>query len=292
MWKLSIVLFLLTTHSISQTKQELIDSIIKVNIVESDCIGYGCMPSKQYNNFQTLKSLLSEQELNTLSKHENPTLRTYALNELVQSGKGDLVQLLAQELRKNERVRTFEGCLMDFDPISSILYHEYWNKIRIEARNKARDGLYEEEQAMKRALETDVMMERLDSVVIHNRHVAYWLLYRRVFKNRKHKESYLSRIEDLAFKQNNSYAFEYLRKNYSSRYDERMEKYFTIDFPRARFKTESEIIYLNSLIETLLESERKDYRDIVIAKLKQDDSWRKHSGWIKNTLKNYGINEL
>jgi len=55
MKKLLVIIFsLIITSCFSQTKEQLIDSIIKVNRVESDCVGIGCMVSPQYIRFQEL----------------------------------------------------------------------------------------------------------------------------------------------------------------------------------------------------------------------------------------------
>ena len=193
------------------------------------------------------------------------------------------------ELQKNEMVETFEGCIMDVEPISSIIYHEYWNKIRIEAFQKVNGNNYEQDLAMKKTLATDLIMEKLDSIIIYSNKEIYWLLYNRTFENRKHKDSYLPRIEELAFVKNNSYAFEYLAKFYNSEYSEKLDNYLTTDFPKAKFQTENEVFYLHSFIETLLESKNEEFKIIAINKLRTDQVWKKHKGWFNTTLKKHGI---
>ncbi|WP_299782912.1 hypothetical protein [uncultured Formosa sp.] len=284
---LTIILSLTISLGFSQTKEQLIESIIKVNRVDSDCVGMGCSESEQYKNFQKLKSQISDKELTELSKHENPTIRTYASIELIQSNKGNVPELLSAELKKNEMVETFEGCLMGIDPVSSIIYHEYWNKIRIEASNKGNN--YERELAMKKKLESDFVMEKLDSIIIYSNKEVYWLLYSRTFENRKHKDNYLSRIEELAFNNNNSYAFEYLKKYYPSEYSKKLENYLTVDFLKAKFQTKNDLYYLHSFIELLLESKNANYKKIAIDKLTNDDFWKQESGWFSTTLKKHGI---
>ncbi len=257
--------------------------------MESDCVGYGCMVSPQYKRFEKLKSKISDKELIKLSKHENPTIRTYASIELIQSEKGNVPELLLTELQKNEMVETFEGCLMGTDPVSSMIYHEYWNKIRIEASRKTKGNNYEQDLAMQKRLATDLTMEKLDSVIIYSDKEVFWLLYNRTFENRKHKDSYLPRIEELAFSRNNSYAFEYLRKHYQTEYSKKMENYLTTDFPKAKFQTENEVFYLHSFIEILLENKNQNFKQIAIDKLRSEDIWKQHKGWFNTTLKKHGI---
>jgi hypothetical protein len=290
MKKLLTIIFSLTISiCFSQTKEQLIDSIIKVNRVDSDCVGFGCSESKQYKNFQKLKSKLSDKELTDLSKHENPAIRTYASIELIQSNKGNVPELLSIELQRNEMVETFEGCLMDIDPVFSVIYHEYWNKIQIDASKKIKGNNYEQDLAMQESLETDLIMEKLDSIIIYSDKEVYWLLYNRTFENRKHKESYLPRIEELAFNRNNSYAFEYLKKYYQSEYSEKLENYLRTDFLKAKFQTDNEVFYLHSFIETLLESKNEEFKKIAINKLRTDEVWKDRKGWFNTTLKKHGI---
>ncbi len=290
MRKLLTIIFCLTISlCFSQTKDQLIDSIIKVNRVDSDCVGFGCSESKQYNNFQKLKSKLSDKELIDLSQHENPAIRTYASIELIQSNKGNIPELLLNELQKNEMVETFEGCIMSIDPVSSVIYHEYWNKIRLDALIKTKGNNYEKDLAMQKRLETDLTIEKLDSIIIYSDKKVYWLLFSRTFENRKHKESYLQRIEELAFNRNNSYAFMYLNKHHQTKYSEKLENYLTSDFPKAKFQTENEVFYLHSFIEILLESKNQNFKQIAIDKLIAEEIWKKHKGWFNTTLKKHGI---
>ncbi len=287
--QLTIIFSLTISLCFSQTKEQLIDSIIEVNRVESDCVGIDCMVSPQYARFQSLKEKLSEKELSDLTKHENTTIRTYASIELIQSDKGNVPELLSTELQKSEMVETFEGCIIDVEPISSIIYHEYWNKIRIDASKKAQGNNNQQEQAMQKALSTDLTMEKLDSVIIYSEKEVFWLLYNRTFQNRKHKDSYLPRIKDLAFHENNSYAFDYLKEHYKSEYSERLENYLRTDFPKAKFQTDNEVFYLHSFIETLLECKNEEFKQIAINKLRTEDVWKVKKGWFNNTLKKYGI---
>jgi hypothetical protein len=286
---LTIILILTISLCFSQTKEQLIDSIIKVNRVESDCVGYGCMVSPQYKRFQKLKKKISDNELIELSKHENPTIRTYASKELIQSEIGNVPELLSTELQKNEMVETFEGCIMDVKPISSIIYHEYLNKIRIEASRKIKGNNYKQNLAMQKALATDLTMEKLDSIIIYSEKEIYWLLYDRTFENRKHKTSYLPRIEELDFNMNNAYAFDYLKKYYSIEYSDKLDNYLRTVFPKAKFQTENEVFYLHSFIETLLERKNEEFKKIAISKLRTEKVWKERKGWFNTTLKKHGI---
>ena len=112
---LTIVFILAISLCFSQTKNQLIDTIIKVNRVESNCTGITCEEGAQYKRFQKLKKKLSHQELIKLSEHENPTIRTYALIKLIHSDKGNFEKSLATEIQKNQSVKSFTGCIIEVE---------------------------------------------------------------------------------------------------------------------------------------------------------------------------------
>ena len=290
MTRLHLIAFILLINiCFAQTKQQIINSIIKVNSVHSDCVGIGCMESKQYRNFQKLKKMLTDSELIALTKNKNAVIRIYASIEVIQSGKGNVEKLLLNELDKRESVETYEGCIVSREFTSSIIYHEYWNKIRMKASRGISDE-NESEVAMKKALETDKTMEKLDSLIIHTDKNVYWLLYDRCFENRKHKDSYLPRIERLAFQQNNAYAIKYLKNYYPNQTQQKIKAYFENDFKKVNFKSEKNYEFFQPLIEFLVESNDKEYLAIAAEKIKEDKSvWKNNSYWVKNIMKEHGV---
>jgi hypothetical protein len=289
--KFFLALFLLSfyTSGFSQTKSDLVQSIIKYNVLDSDCIEVTCSPSPQYNNFQKLKKIISEKELLQLSKHPHPVLRTYAELEMINQKK-NISEILAYEIDKNETVETQDGCIGSVDPIESIIYHQYWNNVRLEAISKQDTDDKIRELKMKKALADDKMMYTLDSLVLHSEKDIYWLVYHHVFENRKFEEKDIHRIEELTFKNNNSYAFDYLLTNYPSKYQLTIKNYFTTHFLTAKFNSQNKGRYLFRFIEYLVETKDKEYRNIVIEKLKKDRSWKKYDFFLETYLEKNNIN--
>lgn len=273
----------------SQTKEELIQSLIEGNIVESDCVGLSCRVGEQYIKFQKLSELLTEAELIELSRHIHPIIRTYVLQELILSEKGNVVELLVQELNKNQTVKTFEGCLIGYESIASIVYHEYWNKIRIEASEKIGGKQKERQLAMQERLTIDATMEQLDSVVIHSNEHNYWLLYKRAFENRKHKESYLPRIETLAFTENNGPAFAYLTRHYAASHKEKIASYFRNTFPEATFDKFNRHSHFHAFVTYLRKSKNRELKKIMLEKMKTEDCNWMSKTWYKRLAKIHGV---
>lgn len=154
-----------------QTKQELIKAIVENNQLESNCIGYACSESTQFKNFQKLKNLSSDDELFAFTKHSNAALRTYAIFDLIDSGKGNILELFEHELNENEEVTTFKGCIISSDYTYSEVYHKYWSNLLLKE--------YEEETP--NIIRKDPNLMKLDSMVIYHPKDIYWLLYRRAF---------------------------------------------------------------------------------------------------------------
>lgn len=272
----------------SQSKEQLIDSIIKVNSLHGDCVGMPCEESLQYQNAQKLLDMLPNSELMALTKHNNPVIRTYASLRAIENGKGNPEQMLSNEINRNEYINEFDGCSSGEESVSSIIYHAYWNKIRLKSIEKISTEK-ERESTMEKALKTDVIMEKMDSTIIHSNKEIYWLLYSRCFENRKHKDSYLPKIEELAFVKNNPYAFNYLKRNYSSIYHTKLEHYLENKFPDVKFESNINDYFLNTFIQILLEERNEKYNTFVINKLRNDKQWREKSPEIEHILEKFNI---
>lgn len=286
-----ITFFFIINICFSQTKEKLLKTIEKANIVESDCVGPSCNEGEQYLNFQKLKKQLSEKELFDLAKAKNPVLRSYAYRDVIQPNNQNVIDFLDFELKENVEVLTYEGCSEGLELVSSIVYHEYWNKIRIEAIEKnATKDQNEQEKIMQERLESDLVMEKLDSVVIHSEKKVYWLLYLRTFKNRKHKDSFVPRIEKLAFEQNNAYALVYLKKYYPIQSEQKIKSYFENNFQKETFQKEEDAQYFTELIEFLINSDDKNFSEIAVAKLRKNRSvWKNDSYRILKLLEENNI---
>ncbi|WP_136073118.1 hypothetical protein, partial [Candidatus Ulvibacter alkanivorans] len=184
---LRIILIFWVSLGYSQDSQELIDFIVNKNSFHSDCVGSACEESELYRKWVLLKSKLTDEELIELSKNEEAVLRAYSIRELIANEKYPATELLKFELSKSESVESYDGCLIDIDELASIVYHEYWNKIRIESLKDVSDSEKERNEAMSRILRTDPQMEKLDSLIIYANEPQNFVIYRRVFTNRIHK---------------------------------------------------------------------------------------------------------
>jgi|TARA_R110002012_G_scaffold321147_3_gene547792 hypothetical protein len=284
-----LILFLFTIGiNYSQSKKELIDTISKSEMLESDCVGIGCEEGQQYLNFKKLKKLITEKELTELTKNENPFLRMYASIELIDSDKGNVVDLFKYELNKKDTIARIQGCIIQDEPTYSIIYDYYRGKIFFKVYDEDL-SVEETQQKQESLILADKNLDSIDKIIINSKDDLNWLLYNRAFEFRKYSGKDLERVAELAFEKNNSYALLYLKFSHSKSYNSKIDSYLKNDFVTANFNSVNGIFYLHSIIEYLLDSENDEYKNIAIKKLKTDDSWKSEKASFENTLMKYNI---
>lgn len=67
---------------------------------------------------------------------------------------------------------------------------------------------------MQKAVENDKLLREINTEIIKLDKDIYWLIYERIFDSGIFNDNLKNDIVKLLFKFNNSYAFEYLKKNY------------------------------------------------------------------------------
>ncbi|MCO6147477.1 hypothetical protein [Flavobacterium sp. NRK1] len=253
--------------SSAQTKEQLIDYIIKENRVDSKHISSGGIQSPIYISYEKLIKLVTNNELLDLAKNKNAALRMYAIQGLIQRKIGDIPALFKKELESGDTVETMMGCNMGTDFTAFIVY-----KFQI----------YSEEEQPE---------SQLNNIILNTNSFVWWLMYDWVFENNL-DENFLPRIEELAFEKKNSFAFMYLKNNYG-RYGSRIDDYLLNVFPKQKFVKDEENnndgVFLCNFIEILLESGRADYKTVAVAKLRENQWLKERDGWYNEILKKYNI---
>lgn len=238
----------------AQDISELVQKIAEVNEVQDAHIGYAGSPSEQYERFELLKSKATIKELVDLTNHKNKVVACYASWGLVDKQYGHLDDLLNNFIENDHNVSTFSGCLKGSDPISSKLYHRYWNKLRLESNNE------------EKALQNDEQLLRMDSLILFKKDV-YWLILDRALHNRKYPDNYLSQIKLLAFEKRNLDAIEYIYKNSLEGNEKSIQNALTKYLDRKKvWPSEYEVIF-----DILLSFKDEDLNRIVQNELKEID---------------------
>ena len=277
---LTLLFFCVICFCTAQTKEELIKEITKTNSLHDEHIGGAGMISPQYSNFKKLREMITDEELEALTHHKNAVVRLYAKQWMIQEGKGDSAKFFLEEIEKDEFVETFSGCLLDDEKTYLVVYRGYCGKV-LERVDTSNTGI------IRKELMGDKKMQELDSIVLYSEKPLSWLMYDRIFKNRKFNKKHLPQIKKLAFTKHNGYAFEYLFNYYMPELKSEMDNYFNGEFLKHTFKSNDDVFYLNRILVLLLETKDKHYREISITKLKSDKSWEQRSSWFQNNIINY-----
>jgi hypothetical protein len=217
--------------SFGQTKDELIEGITQVNSLDGwDGIIQRNLPGEakkinddekispnNYYNFRKLKQMISKEELIKLTTHENQVLRLYAIRELIEQNNTslDLKNIIVTEIKDSKYIQVHNGCIISQELSYSILYHSYWNQVRINSR-KIGSGYEEiiEENIMQAAVENDELLREINTEIIKLDQDVYWLIYKRIFDSGKFNDNLKSDIVQLIKKFNNKYAYAYILKYY------------------------------------------------------------------------------
>jgi hypothetical protein len=128
--------------------QKLVKKLMQVNELHHKHVGVGGMTSEQYYTFLSLRDKASISELISLLNHSNAVVKGYASWALADKKYPALDKVLIQFLDSKEMVKTFSGCILSKDELSSefyyrVLYQDYDNPL------SKKDSLFFVEQIKK-----------------------------------------------------------------------------------------------------------------------------------------------
>lgn len=300
------ILFITISTSFGQTKEELIGAIIKVNSLD-DSDGMidrpfpgqaenksekGKISANNYYNFTKLKELISREELIKLTSHKNDVLKLYAITELIERNDiaFDLKKIIIDEIKHEKQVQVHRGCIISQELSYSVLYHAYWNQVRINARDTGTDNDDEKQQiAMRKAVENDTLLTEINNEILKLDKDIYWVIYDRIFDVEKLNVNLKNELVELLFKFNNSYAFEYLKKNYPDE-TELVSDYFKVNFDKQKFATDNQVYHLYNFTEYAYATNNKEMIEKITAKLRTTETWKTIRGSFENQIfKKYNV---
>ena len=302
---LLLTLLIAISTSYGQTKEELINAIIKVNSLDdNDDVYYRPFPGQEEDsamvtkpkisshnsyNFRKLKEIISREELIKLTTHKNHVLKLYAIRELIQKNDiaFDLKKIITDEIKQEKYINVHSGCIISQELTYSIIYHDYWNQVRLNARDIGTDNDEKKEEiAMQNAVENDKLLNEINSEIIKLDKDIYWLIHERIFNCGKLNDDLKSNIIKLLFKFNNSYAFEYLKINFPKEFDEISEEYFETYFDKQKFKSESQVDYLYNFTTYAFENNDRKIIEKVLKMLRTTKGWKMWSGSFEHQIFN------
>lgn len=258
---LHILIYAISLTISAQNKQEIVDGIIAANAFHNEQVGGAGVKSPVYELYEKLIATASTEELITLAKHKNAAVRMYAIKGLIVRNAANVPELFAKELKNGDSVETLIGCSLGDDYTHSIVYRLQRDDAPASVKNN--------------------VLTHLDSIIITTKYHVDWTLYDYAFSNTNLDKALLPAIEQLVFSKNNSFAFDYLEKNYSEKYKAKLLTYIFIIFPDEVFKENTkkirgnEEVFLRHFITKLLNSKNPAYREIALRK-------QEANPWLKN----------
>ena len=252
--------------------KDIVSRIEAVNEVQSAHVGEAGVESYNYNNFLDLKKVATVNELVQLTDNKNSVVACYSAMALADKSYFDLKTIFIKFLDKDRQVSTFSGCIKSQDPISSELYHQYWNNV--DDNSKAKDKV----------------LIQLDSVILFHKNI-YWLLTTRALENRVYNEPYKTQIASLAFDKGNNDAIYYLCNWHKAEYADKLKAALLKYLKKTKFSTTGTTDYYKT-IEQLFSFRDEKIRKEIIAKMKKDRHWEMEKERFKFILADNNIYDI
>ena len=188
MKKTTIILILLISFSCTNTSK-LVDEITNNNKLENETtsIGFSYSSNGEYQRYQKLKSIASNEEAKNLIEHENPIVRAYAFKILIDRNLIEVPEAFEIAMKNNE---TFVCEDLSPSDICTEIYFEIINYYP--------------------NLESEI--KQMDSLILFKLDEKHFLQYM-ALKDKKYEEKYNDRIISLAMDNNNSSAIFYIVEN-------------------------------------------------------------------------------
>lgn len=282
---LIILIATISSFSFAQTKEKIISKIIKVNSLDGwdgienpNLDKNGLSDDSNYYNFEKLKKIISSNELIELSKHKNQVLRLYAIGELMDDENKaiNIKNEILNAINHKKIIQTHSGCIVDRELTYSIIYHNYWNRVR----GKASKPSYETDEKKRKLLDLkavneDLLLRDINSEILKYDEDLYWLIYDTMFEIEKYDDHLKNNIINLLYKYNNSYAFQYLKKSYPEDFDRIYLDYFNNYFSKAKFSDINQTFYLYNLTQYAFENNIEDMKKRILQKLRTTNGWEK-----------------
>jgi len=179
----------------------IVHNIEQHNLLESEYIGFAGVKSEEYKRYKTLSSISSDNELEQLSNHLHPIVRTYAFQIMLERKLIESDEAFEKALSNNETFKTLSADIMSQSDVCSEIYFKVLNRNR-----------WFDEEKMEYITIQNTEMNKLDSLVIYDideDHILHYL----ALDNKKHSSSINTRIKELALKKRVPSAVNYIDRN-------------------------------------------------------------------------------
>ena len=120
-----LIVFLLPStfaqRHLSRATAEIVNAIAINNKYESQFVGFAGSPSVQYQNYERLKNIATNDELVHLLKHKSAAVRIYSFKTLYEKDPGLAKKLSAQLLADTSEFMSLQGCIAGTEDVKSFV---------------------------------------------------------------------------------------------------------------------------------------------------------------------------
>lgn len=226
----------------------------------------------KYEEIVGLYQKLEKKDVKEILNHENPIIRVHLIHLLIMEKniEVDLLEVFNNEVIKSQSFDYYICFSVWNRSIASFIYNLYRSSLDEIWCVNPMDCQIKSKRHKHIDLKDKILID-FDHYILQRDSLDYDL-YFYAFKNRHYEEKQDDRIIFLA-KNNNFYAFKYLIDN-KINFDE--NKYFSVNFMQAEFKTYDELMYLREYLIYLIEI--KNDTKLALEKLrKEQDNWKRYS---------------
>ncbi|MGV3611482.1 MAG: hypothetical protein ACO1N0_11060 [Fluviicola sp.] len=205
------VIFTVSPNLFGQTVRpkiaRIVKGIAKDNVLKSEGVGYAGVRTKQWDRFVALEGKATDEELISLTDHENEVVRCYSFHALVGRNTADLLPIVLKHLSDTMKVNIFYGCIK-----SRKMVGDYFL------------DLVTPQHADLKAYElTETEKEKVDSILIFDKGIVLSAKSQVLWKLKPEPE-YYDRIREIVTDEKNNQAIVTL-----SRYQKQQDKKLIIE---------------------------------------------------------------
>ena len=212
-----IWVLLISTLSVVSSAQSIDSTIAFISaasMVECPIIGYSAESSELYENFESLKSIASKDQLYGFLDHESSVLAVYSAFALLDRNEIDPTLLIEKFMSNDEVVPTLCGCIGVDQSKSTAVYERLIDSYLI-PQYGTRNTTY--------IIQDVTVLDVVDIMILSSDDAPDDLL-QLVFQYNSQPKSYLPFIEIWAFERENFDAIEFMFKHNKQAYQEPLKK--------------------------------------------------------------------
>lgn len=173
----------------------LVSAIAEENMLNEQHVGIAGKESPQWKRYIKLSKLATNEELISLTDHDNPVIRGYSFRALANRKSSETFSILLKHLSDTTKVQTFSGCIMGEEMLSYYF-------INIVTPNLIDTNLYKLNKQEQACVDSVLLFDK--SIVLYAR--------TRLLIDIKPEEKFYNRVKEITLEGSDDFALPALAK--------------------------------------------------------------------------------